>query len=174
MSGSYIVEPIGPRTVDPAYLLARACGYALRLGEWQALCQSLGSAPAGDEGRGNGARALVARNAQGYLKGLCIYSITDDSPCGRLLDVPILVVVSAADPQRVTAQLVGALRSECEQSDCAGVRFWPMRPDAWTRRQSLEAIGRGDRELFLRPLASAEEIERILNAHTFGTAGAID
>src|SRR5271169_3723082 len=113
MSGCYIVEPIGPRTVGPAYLLARACGCALTLREWRALCQSLGSAPACDEGRGNGARALVARNAQGYVKGLCICSITDDSPCGRLLDVSIFVVVSAADPQRVTAELVGALRSEC-------------------------------------------------------------
>jgi hypothetical protein len=143
MSDRYIVEPIGPRTNDRAYLPVRACGFALTLSEWRA--------------QANGARAFVARNAQGYVKGLCIYSIRNDSRYGRLLDVPIFAVASAADPQIVTAVLVAALRSECERSRCPGIRSWPMTPDAWTRRQSPEAVGTGHR-LFLRPLASVAEI----------------
>jgi hypothetical protein len=172
MPACYIVEPIGPRTVDRAYPLARACGCALTLGEWQAWCQALVLARACDEAIGDG--ALVAREAQGYVKGLCVYSTRDVSPYGRLLDVPIFVVVSAADPQGVTAELVGALRSKCERSGCSGIRFWPMRPDAWTRRQSPEADGRTDHKLFLRPLASAAEMEAVVSARTYGTAAAID
>ena len=171
---SYIVEPIGPRTIDRAYPLARACGWPLTLLEWQAFCRSLRSATARDEAVGDGGRALVARNAQGYVKGLCIYSTRDDSPHGRLLDVPIFVVVSAVDPQSVAAQLVGALRSECERSECSGIRFWPMRPDAWMGQQSPEAVGRTDHQLFLRPLASAAEMEGVVSARTFRAAGAID
>jgi hypothetical protein len=174
MSACYIVEPIGPPTIDRAYPLARACGYALTLREWQALCQRLTSAQAGDESIRDGKRALVARDPQGYVKGLSIYATRADSRYGRLFDVPIFVVVSAVDPHGVTTQLVRALRSECEQSNCSGIRFWPMRADAWMGRQSLDAIGRTDHRLFLRPLASVTAMEEAVSARTFGSPGAMD
>jgi hypothetical protein len=162
MSGCYIVEPIGPRTVDRAYPLASACGYALTLGEWQAFCLSLGSAPAWDGEAGNSARALVASDRRGYVKGLCVYSIKDDSAHGRLLEVPIFVVASAADAEGVARELVGVLLSKCDRSVCSGVRFWPVGPDSWKRRQTPEAMGRTDHKLFLRPLPNAAEIGRAL------------
>jgi hypothetical protein len=171
---SYIVESIGPRTIDPAYPLARASGCALTLREWQALCQGLILAPARGESVGDTKRALVARDPQGYVRGLCIYSTGEHSPYGPLLDVPIFVVISAVDPHGVTGQLVRALRSECERSGCSGLRLWPMRPDAWRSRQSLDAVGRTDHKLFLRPLASAAEMEKAVSARRFGSPGAID
>jgi hypothetical protein len=174
MSAFYIVEPIGARTIDRAYPLAKACGCALTLREWQALLQAHTVAPARDESVDDRKRTLVARDPQGYVKGLSIYSTMDDSPYGRLIDVPILIVVSGVDPQGVTTELVRALRSECERSGCSGIRFWPMRPEAWMGRQSLDAIGRLDARLFLRPLVSAAEMEEAVSAHIFGSRAAID
>ncbi len=161
---SYVVESISPRTIDSAYPLARACGYALRLGEWRAFCQPLGSAPLRDEtGSNNGERAVIARDPQGYVKGLCVYSIKEHSPYGRVLDVPIFVVASAADAEGVATELAAVLLSKCDWSACSGIRFWPIGPDSWKRRQTPEALARTDHRLFMRPLPSAAEMGRALS-----------
>jgi hypothetical protein len=161
---SYIVEPIGPRTIDHAYPLARACGYAPTLGQWRAFCQSLESAPLRDEAAGNNSeRAVVARNPQGYVKGLCVYSIKEHLPYGRLLDVPIFIVASAADGEGVATELAAVLLSRCDWSVCSGIRFWPIGSDSWKSRQTPEAIARADHRLFMRPLPSAAEMGRALS-----------
>lgn len=161
---SYVVEPIGPRTIDHAYPLARACGYGLTLGQWRAFCQSLGSPPLRDEAAGNNSeRAVVARDPQGYVKGLCVYSIREHLPYGRLLDVPIFVVASAADAEGVATELAAALLSRCDWLVCSGIRFWPIGPDSWKRRQTPEAVARTDHRLFMRPLPSAAEMGRALS-----------
>jgi hypothetical protein len=162
MSAPYIVEPIGPRTMDRAYPLAKASGCTLTLSEWQAFCRSLRPAPFCDQAAGDSERALVARNFEGYVKGLCFYSITDDSPYGRLLDVPIFVVASAADAEGVATELARALASKCDRSVSSGIRFWPVSPNSWTRRQTPEAVRRADLRLFLRPLPGAAEIGKTL------------
>jgi hypothetical protein len=174
MSAFYVVEPIAARTIDRAYPLARACGCALSLREWQALLQAHTVAPARDESVDDRKRTLVARDPHRYVRGLCIYSTNKESSYGRLIDIPILIVVSAVDSQGVTTELVRALRSECERSGCSGIRFWPMSPEAWMGRQSLDAIGRTDHRLFLRPLPSAAEIEAAVSARKFGDPGAMD
>jgi hypothetical protein len=109
MSTSYAIETIGPRTVDRAYPLARVGGFTLSLDEWRAFCRSFGSPPVGD--RTGRELAVVARNNSGYVKGLCVYSIKHLSPHGRLVDVPIFVVASAADEEGVATELIGFLRS---------------------------------------------------------------
>jgi len=170
MSPCYLVEPIAPQTVDRAYALAKACGCALTLREWRLFCQALVPASAWDETAGERDHALTARDVRGYVKGLCVYSIANDPSYGRLLDVPIFVVGSAADSQGVTRELVGALRSECGGTACSGIRFWPLAHDAWMRRRRRQAFGRRDQTLFLRPLASVAEMAGAVGARTFKAA----
>ena len=81
--------------------------------EWRAFCQPLGSAPLRDETGSNGERAVIARDPQGYVKGLCFSSIKEHSPYGRVLDVPIFVVASAADAEGVAT---GARRAFCSNA----------------------------------------------------------
>ena len=38
---------------------------------------------------------VVARNAKGYVKGLCIYAIREHATYGRLIDVPFFIASSA-------------------------------------------------------------------------------
>jgi hypothetical protein len=154
----YSIEPIGPRTIDLAYPLVRACGYALMLPEWRAYCQAF--QPQSREAARESERALVARDAHGYVKGLCIYSIADDPQRGRLLQIPVFAIASAADGEGVARDLISALLSQCDRSLCSGMRFFPMGADSWKRRQSADIPGS---RLFLRPWPSEAEMARAVS-----------
>jgi len=88
---------------------------------------SLGSAPLCGETAGDSERAVVARDSQGYVKGLCVHLISHHPCYGVLVDVPIFVVATAADAECVAEDLASVLLSKCDQSDCSGIRFWPVR-----------------------------------------------
>lgn len=160
---AYSIEPIGPRTIDLAYPLVRACGCALMLREWRAYCQAFQPAPHRGESAGESERALVARDARGYVRGFCVYSIANDPRHGLLLQVPIFAIASAADGEGVASELIQALVSQYDRSVCSGMRFWPMAADSWTRRQTADANGRSNDRLFLRPLPGAAEIARAVS-----------
>ena len=170
MSPSYVVEPIGPETIDRAYPLAQAVIPALSMYEWWQFCRS----PDFAEGRAEtvGEREDVARNAKGYVKGLCIYAIREHATYGRLIDVPFFIASSAADAEGVTKELINFLRGKCDQSVCSGIRFWTMDRETWVRRLRSDHIARSDHGLFLPALASAAGI--MLRAHGLSVAQAID
>jgi hypothetical protein len=174
MSRSYLVEPIGPETIARAYPLVRAVVQDLAEHEW---CQFnrphgvIGGRPAT---LGEREEVIVARNSEGYVKGLCIYAIRDHATYGRLIDVPFFIVGSAADGEGVTAVLVNFLRGKCDQSVCSGIRFWTMDPEAWAHRLSPNHIARSDYGLFLPALASGAGMIEALRARTVDVAQAID
>lgn len=168
MRMSYAIEAIGPWTIDRAYPVAAAAGFARTLDEWRAFCRSLKS-PAAGQGKDR-ELAVVARNEQGYVKGLCVYSIRDPSPHGRLLDVPVFAVASAADEGGVATELIGFLRSECNKWACAGIRFRRGRPDPWGGRLEREP----DDGLFLPAGASVAEMASAAGTHSILGAPTID
>ena len=174
MSPSYFVEPIGPETIDRAYPLAQAVIPALSKHEWWQFCRS----PDFAEGRpptvGEREEVVVARNAKGYVKGLCIYAIRDHATYGRLIDVPFFIASSAADGEGVTEELINFLRGKCDQSVCSGIRFWTMDRETWARRLRSDHIARSDHGLFLPALASTGGIMKALRAHGLSVAQAID
>ncbi len=172
MCTCYVIEKIGPLTIDRGYPMARVAGFALSLDEWRAFCRSLGSPLVG--GGTDRELAIVARNDWGYVKGLCVYSVRDHSPHGRLLDVPIFVVASAADEGGVATELIGFLRSECNKSACTGIRFRCLEPDLWARRLTREATERTDERLFLPAGVSVAEMAKAVGAHQISVAAAID
>ena len=98
---------------------------------------------------------VVARNAKGYVKGLCIYAIREHATYGRLIDVPFFIASSAADAEGVTGELINFLRGKCDQSVCSGIRFWTMDRETWAHRLRSDHIARSDHGLFLPALASA-------------------
>lgn len=73
----------------------------------------------------------MARNAEGYVKGVCIYAVRDHATYGRLIDVPLFIVASAADGEGMTAVLLNFLRDKCDQSVCSGIQFWTLDREAW-------------------------------------------
>ena len=77
MSPGYFVEPIGPETIDTAYPLAQAAIPSLSKHEWSRFCRSPDFAEDRASTLGEGEEVVVARNARGYVKGLCVYAIRD-------------------------------------------------------------------------------------------------
>jgi hypothetical protein len=170
MSTSYVIESIGPNTIDRAYTLVRAIGAPINLHEWREICQSAASPRVRDEPPGDREEIVVALNIHGYVKGLSIYEIRDHRTYGRLLDVPFFVVASAADPEGVAAELLTFIHAKCNHSRCSGMRFWSMGPETWKRRFNAEDIQRTDHGLLMPAQPSAAAMEKLLCAHTTGDA----
>ena len=151
---SYVIKPIGPDGVDRAYPLMRAVASDLSLQEWRRFCR-------------DGAQreeTVLAINSKGYVKGLCIFAIRDHRHYGRLLDVPVFVIASAADAEGVGAELLQFLEATRDAEACSGVRLWTMGPETWDRRLSIDDARRMDHGVFLPASASADQIEKALAA----------
>jgi hypothetical protein len=174
MSPSYFVEPIGPETIDRAYPSARAVIPALARDEWWQYCRSHGVADGRPATRGEREEIVVARNAEGYVKGLCIYAVRDHATYGRLIDVPFFIASSAADSEGVTKELIDFLRGKCDQFVCSGIRFWTMDRETWEHRLRPDHIARSDHGLFLPALASTAGIMKAVRAHALSVNQAID
>jgi len=174
MSPSYFVEPIGPETIDRAYPLAQAVIQALSKHEWWQFCRSPDFAEGSPPTIGEREEVIVARNAKGYVKDLCIHAIREHATYGRLIDVPFFIASSAADREGVTGELINFLRGKCDQSICSGIRFWTVDRETWAHRLRPDHITRSDHGLFIPALASAAGIMKALRAHCLSASQAID
>jgi len=154
--------------------LAQAVIPALSKHGWWQLCRSPhfaeGSPPTVSERE----EIIVARNAKGYVKGLCIYAIREHATYGRLIDVPFFIASRAADGEGVTGELINFLRGKCDQSVCSGIRFWTMDRETWAHRLRPDHIARSDHGLFLPASASTAGIMKALRAHDLSVVQAID
>jgi hypothetical protein len=162
ISSGYSVKPISREAVDRTYPLMRAVAPALGLHEWSHFCQNIVSPPRSREHAGAREEAIVAIDARGYVKGLCIYSIRDHWFYGRLLDVPIFIVASAADATGVGAELLQFLQTTRDDAGCAGVRFWAMGGESWDRRLNKDDIRRTDHGTFMPVIESVAQLEEVL------------
>jgi hypothetical protein len=170
MSTSYVIESIGPKTIDRAYTLVRAIAAPITLLEWREFCQSVVPPRITNDPPGDREEIVLALNIHRYVKGLSIYVIRDHRTYGRLLDVPFFVVASAADPEGVAAELLWFIHAKCNHSGCSGMRFWSMGPETWRRRLNAEAIQRTDHGLFVPARSSAAGMEKLLCDNTIGDA----
>jgi hypothetical protein len=162
ISSGYSVRPITHKAVDRTYPLMRAVAPVLGLREWRQFCQNIESPLNGREQTGEKEEAILAINSRGYIKGLCIYAIREHWFYGRLLDVPIFVVASAADATGVGAELLQFLQVTRDNAGCAGVRFWTRGGESWDRRLNKEDIRRTDHGIFMPVIESAAQLEEVL------------
>ena len=170
----YLIEPIGPETIESAYRLANAVIPTLSKYEWLQSCHCSSVPEAHCAARREREEIVVARNIQGYLKGLCMYAIRDHATYGRLIDVPFFIALSAADGEGVAQELLNFLMSKCDRSVCSGIRIWEMSYENWEHRHSSTYINRSDYGLFLPALASTGEVMKPLRAHVLSVAQTID
>jgi hypothetical protein len=162
ISSGYSVKPIPREAVDRTYPLMRVVAPALGLHEWRQFCQNIASPLSGGEHAGEKEEAIVATNARGYIKGLCIYSIREHWFYGRLLDVPIFVAASAADATGVGAELLQFLQITRDKAGCSGARFWAMGDESWDRRLNKDDIHRTDHGIFMPVIESGAQLEEVL------------
>jgi hypothetical protein len=130
MQPIYKVGRIARRQIDPAYLLLRPVVPKLDLASWRAFCQEMlvsESRPADQDD------IVVAANPVGYVQGLCLCAVRGHLLHGRILDVSIFVVASAADAPGVANDLLGYLRTLAKGEACGAIRVWTLWQDNWRR-----------------------------------------
>jgi hypothetical protein len=174
MPSSYLIEPIGPETIERTYPLAQAVIPTLSKHEWMQSCHCSGVADGSCVARREREDIAVARNAKGYIKGLCMYVVRAHATYGRLIDVPFFVASSAADGEGVTGELINFLMGKCDRSDCSGIRIWGIRGETWADRRSPSHIARNDHGLYLPALGGAAGAMKSLRAHGLRITQAID
>jgi hypothetical protein len=131
---TYHVIQIGPAEVDRAFLLVEPVASSLSLAAWREFCSQLGSQPSR---RPHPEQVWVAVNPVGTIQGLVLSKLSDDLTNGRMLDVPVFVVASAADETGVSGALMSRLRHVAEDSECKSIRFWSVGRDSWSRHMQV-------------------------------------
>ena len=141
MPRTYRVAQIGPNQIDRAYPLVETVEPSLDLKGWRALCGEVaGHRYPGAEGD----KIIVATNPLGYVQGLCVAAVKESTPDGRVLDVPIFAVASAADEAGVVAGLLDYLRDCGRNETCGSIRIWTLAQDNWSRHLDETAVKRWD------------------------------
>lgn len=174
MSRAYVIEPIGRETIARAYPLIRAVVPEVTEHEWSQINDQQRAGGTLRATSGQREDVVIARDAKGYVKALCIYAVRDHATYGRIIDVPILIIASAADAEGVAAALIHFLRDTCNRAICSGVRFWAFDREAWAHRLCPNHIARSDHGLFLPALTSDAGMTRAQRAPTINVGEAID
>jgi hypothetical protein len=122
------------RDVEQSYPLLYGGAPSASLEKWRQFCT---------RNPREGQKVLVARNINDYVQGLCAYFEIEHLSRGRLLEVPLFLVASAADAQGVADELVRALKRTCGERGCAAVRI-AIPPKGWTDPNLLRSGESGD------------------------------
>jgi len=136
---AYSVGPIKRQQVDKAYRLIEAAGYNVDFQAWQDLCAMTFArnwpAPFAEE-------VITAENPLGYVAGVCILRPMHDRMYGRVLEVPVFIVVSAGGTRAASNSLLGFLSASARNKNCGFIRVMSLEPDNWPRSTDVSR-GRG-------------------------------
>ena len=143
MCPAYRVGPIRASQIDPAYVLVNRIAPLMSLEAWRRHCRD-SIARTADPGAGP--EIALATSVPGYVTGVAISAPLDDIVRGRLLDVPLFAVISAADEAGVAKDLMSYLAVRATARGCRGLRIWLSGEAPWCGRM-LEGLpveaGRG-------------------------------
>ncbi|WOS65395.1 hypothetical protein [Sinorhizobium fredii] len=140
MAVAYSVGPIKQQQVDKTYRLIEAVGYNVDLQAWRDFCgmrvARTWPAPYADE-------VITAENPLGYVAGACIMRPVHDRICGRVLDVPVFVVVSGGDTRGASNSLLAYLMATARNKNCGFIRVLGLEPCNWPRSTDVSRRERG-------------------------------
>lgn len=137
MGAAYSVGSIRYDQVDRAYCLIEAVGYDVDLERWREFCSSA-IAKAQDP---NCETVVTVENPLGYVTAVGILRARISELYGRVLDVPVFVVVSAADTPGVCDALLGFVMATAGEKHCGFVRVASPEPASWS---GLPGRGQGE------------------------------
>ncbi|ASY65786.1 hypothetical protein SJ05684_b48040 (plasmid) [Sinorhizobium sojae CCBAU 05684] len=132
MAKAYLVGPIQRHQVDRAFRLIEVVGYELDLTQWREFCAA---AFARQHMLPYAQEIVTVENARGYIAGLSIGHIAHDPLYGRLLDVPVFLVISAGDTPGVSDALLEHLMTAARNRRCSFIRIASTDPANWPDRR---------------------------------------
>ncbi|WP_370125622.1 hypothetical protein [Sinorhizobium fredii] len=128
MPVAYCVGPIKDNQVDRSYCLVEAVGYNVGLDDWRQFCAA---ACARRYLSPNVEDVITVENQFGYVTGVSIIRTGHSDTYGRLLDVPVFVVISAANTRGVCNALLGHVVATARNRNCGFVRVARLEPSNW-------------------------------------------
>ncbi len=158
MSATYGVGRISADQIDQAYSLVTLVAPMLGLDAWRALCRNIVSRVTHRPDLDN---VIIAINPRGYVQGLCVTAVRNHAVHGPILDVPIMVIASAADEAGVAAEMLAYLKMLGRSEGCASMRIWTSEGENRTRQLSDREVRPWDHGVLvqLAPKASHEPPE---------------
>ncbi len=76
---------------------------------------------------------LVAKDLEGYVRGICHAVVRGDGDHRRQLEVPLIASVSLTEGKEITAALFRAAKAMAVREACPLVHVWTALPPDWTR-----------------------------------------
>ncbi|MGF7159532.1 hypothetical protein FHS85_001151 [Rhodoligotrophos appendicifer] len=120
---TYKIDVMVRDQTDLAFPLVQALWPPMELTDWRGFCDLVFASG----GILSGGRSLyVAVAPKGYIRGLCLVAVSRDPSQGDVLDVPILIISSAADEAGVTAELIDHLKAIAWGLDCRTLRLMTL------------------------------------------------
>jgi hypothetical protein len=132
---TYEIVGIEPAQVDRAFALLQVALPGIGMDVWRSYVTDVIDGRSGWSDR----EVLVASNPRGYVQAVCITSIVERDRV-RVLDVPIFIVVSAADERGIRAELLAHLKGLAADLGCHRLRIWTQTPDNWARHLAPDAF----------------------------------
>lgn len=151
MQPTYRIGRITAAQVDRAYLLVHRIAPKLDLDEWRAFCRDILAQKRQAIDRDDLATAV---NPAGYVQGLCSHAVRKHPFHGRILDVSIFVVTSAADEAGIAGSLLEHLKDLARQDDCSAIRIWTLGQDDGSRPLRDRQIDQPDHGVLMIPVAA--------------------
>lgn len=124
MTSGYIVGPIASGQVDRAYRLVEAVGCDIGLARWRKYCSNaVNRHPAED--------IVTVETPHGYVAGLAVVRVRHSRRFGRVLDVPVFIVISTANAAGTRNALLGYAMAMARGRHCRLVRIAGSVPAGW-------------------------------------------
>ncbi|RVP99630.1 hypothetical protein [Sinorhizobium meliloti] len=125
MAVAYAVGPIKRHQFDKAYRLVDAAGCHFDLQGWREFCAATVTRMCSPEG------IVTAENPLGYIAGICIMRPVQNETYGRMLDVPVFIITSAADTRGVANALLAYFTVVARKYNCGFIRVAALDPTDW-------------------------------------------
>lgn len=127
MGAAYSVGPIRYDQINRTYCLIEAVGYDVSLEEWREFCTA---AIAGGH-KPDTENVVTVENPLGYITAVGIIRAKMSKLYGRVLDVPVFIVISAGDTPGVCNALLGFVMASAREKHCGHVRVASPDPINW-------------------------------------------
>jgi hypothetical protein len=140
MSAGYEIGPLRANQIERAYVVMQAAMPELALERWRRAVGTVFQRH----------RFTVAEDPNGYVRGLCLADTVEHPIAGRLLDIPVFIVISPVHEDRIAQDLFALMKRRGVDAGCSHMRFWTLNADNWERLADEAFRDRWDHGLVYR------------------------
>jgi hypothetical protein len=118
---AFKISRMNSRDISRAYALVERAIPGLELGHWTALTASMDLRKAW----------FVAKDGEGYVRGICHVAVRGEGDRRRQLEVPLLVAVGLLDSREIERGLLNAAKAYAVAQGCSLLHVWTAVPSNW-------------------------------------------